>query len=199
VGWTHRFEATSKDWQSTWGDSAANIAAGTELPYVELVRANDADLVRNDVSIARAGGEAQTSEDTASQTKYLVRPFTRTDLLFEDDDESQVYADGIVFVYGDHRTRVDSMRVAPGRKPATIYPVVLGARFGDLWKVIRRVPGSVTVTKYVHVVGWTHRFEATSKDWQSTFRFADATPYRGHLILDHASLGLLDTGTLAPF
>lgn len=178
-------------------------AAGSSYPYRNVRRDNGVDQVRNTISFARTGGEAQTAADADSQSKYLKRTWTRTDLLNETDAEVQSAADAALIAYKDRRDTFTEVTIAPRRAPSTWWPAILGAEFGDLWRVSRTPPGMTAITRDAYVVGIAQG-SGPDRDWTVQVTLQDASRIYGsengrYLILDHATLGKLDTGALAAY
>lgn len=181
--------------QATYDDD------GTDLPYADVRVIDDAELVKNIISATRIGGAAQEKSDSASISFYLKRPYVASNLWHEDDVETANWASWALQLFKDHESRVESITVYPESNPAALWPVVLGAQFGDLVLVIRRPAGAgYTSSKHVFVEGIAHRWSADQPTWQTVFRFSSATKlYQQWLILGSTVSGQLGVGKLAPY
>lgn len=188
----------SRNVQATFSDDPAKLAAGTAFAYYDIKRSNDTDLVRNRATVTATGGTAQTVQDETSQNAYFTRAYEISGAPLASDDDALTLATGIVYVYGDKRDRFDEIIVKPRRNPTGLFPVVLGAEFGDLWSVEKVTPFG-TITQSCHVVGISHMVDWSTQEWTSRFRLADAWVVDDVLIFDDATFGKLDTGTFAPF
>lgn len=182
-------ETRSATSQATFGDGAG------ELQYTKVDRQYDDTTLANRAHIARTGGSTQTAEDTASQTAYLVRnPFDRSDLLMETDAIALNYAEFIVSMCKDPELRFSSLTIAPQRDPTNLFPQVLGRQFGDRITVVRRPPGGGTITQDVFIRGVSH--DIAPQSWRTTWTLQSATRW-AFLVLDSATLGILDTDRLS--
>lgn len=168
---------------------------GTELPYADVTVSYDAQSIYNRVSIARAGGTAQVVEDTASQSSYLTRTYTRTDLLHEADSESLDYAGYLLHQASEPELRFASLTLLPSRDDG-LWAQALGREIGDRVTVVRRPPGGGDpIERDVIVRGISHEVTAELR-WQATFVFQSATRL-SFLVLDDPILGVLDENALA--
>ncbi|WFE41959.1 hypothetical protein [Micromonospora sp. WMMD998] len=176
--------------QATFGDGG-----GGELPYADVVVSYDAQSIYNRVSIARVGGTAQVAEDTASQSAYLVRTYTRTDLLLESDSECADYAGYLLHQGRQPELRFASILLKPSRD-AGLWPQALGREIGDRVTAVRRPPGGGDpIERDVIVRGIEHEV-VVDQEWRTRFVFQSASRL-SFLVLDDAALGALDDNALA--
>lgn len=192
--------ALVQDTRSQMVQVTTTDAAGSSYPYRDLRRDNGADYVRNTISFARTGGSAQTASDATSQAKYLKRTWSRTDLLHETDAEVALAAERALSLYKDRRDTFTEVVIAPRRKPTTWWPAILATEFGDLWRVSRTPPGMSAITRDAFVIGLSQG-SGPDRDWTVSVKLQDAAGLSGsingsYLILNSATLGKLDTGTL---
>lgn len=181
-------ETRSNTSQATFGDS------GSELPYTGLSISYDDANMANQVKATRVGGAEQVAEDAASMDEFLTHTHERSDLLLVSNAEVLDYARFILAIAKDPELRFDSITINPKRDPATLFPQVLDRGIGDRITVKRRPPGGGTITRDVFVRGVEHEIEPES--WTTTWPLQSATRY-SFLVLDHASLGTLDSNSLA--
>jgi len=182
-------DARSVTSQATFGDGG-----GTELPYNDLGISYDDTTIRNLVQVARVGGTQQTAQDATSRTEYLTHTHNRTDLLMQTDTAAADYAGWVLGQSSTPELRFDTITIRPRRDETNLFPQVLGRQFGDRITIKRRPPGGGTITRDVIVRGVRH--EIRPLDWRTTWTLQTATKY-DFLVLDDATLGILDTDRLA--
>lgn len=174
--------------QGTFGDGG-----GAELAYEAVEVAYDDMTMANRARISRLGSTEQQADDAASQSLYLIRTVKRNGLLMQTDGEASDYAGFMVYTAGQPELRFATMTLFPREDPANLWPQVLARVIGDRITITRRPPGGGTpITRDVFIQGIEHHLDM---DWRTTFTLQSATRYN-FLILDHATRGLLDTGTL---
>ena len=83
-----------------------------------------------------------------------------------------------------------SLVVYPGSSAAVYWPLILGARVGDLCTVKVPTPAAITITRSVHITGITHTMSATG-GWVVQFGFASAAPWTA--IIGGWDVGVWDT------
>lgn len=177
-------------------DVSVGTAGGlTELPYQDVTLSYDAQSIYNRISIARTGGSAQVAENTASQTAYLTRTYTRTDLLHESDAESLDYAGYLLHQVGEPELRIAEMELRPGLHPE-VWPEALGREIGDRLTVLRRPPGGGDpIERDVILRGIEHDRTAETA-WRVRWVFQSASRL-SFFVLDDPILGTLDENALA--
>lgn len=195
-----RYErATSRVVQATFGDSSTYIEAEFGIP------AYDDALVRNDVSVAATGGEAATSTDATSQSRYFSRTWNRHDLVFDGgDDESQRYADTVVYRLKDPEQRIDSISVRGidswSALWAAVLPLEIGYRVRGI-KTPKKASGTVgdALDKQLFVEGVRWTIEPGNV-FDVTFQTSSAATFlTSALIFDDATYGKFDTGTFVSY
>jgi hypothetical protein len=177
--------------QATFGDS------GSELPYREITYRYDDQLIYNEVVATRAGGVTQIASDATSQTSYLKRTKTLSDLQLDSDTKALSLAQLVVARYKDPLLRVTGLTIAPDADPTNLYPQVLGREIGDRITVKRRPQGvGSAISADVTIEGISHRI--TSGSWETSWNLspADATTY---WLLGTANSGELGTNTRLSF
>lgn len=134
VKFVGRVETTNKTAVATITDDSHYQASDPE--YTD-------ELIRNEATISRADGVAQTYRDQASIDEYLINSYTR-DGLFHDSDALSLYAaQYIVNISKDPQLRIQSLTVMPKHDPATLFPLLLALELGD-WITIQETPQNVT-------------------------------------------------------
>jgi hypothetical protein len=180
--------------QAIFGEGAGGLA------YDAITIANDDTQVRNIIRISRVGGTLQTVEDADSIARYLRKTWGRSDLLMETDDEAADYAGYVLALSKNAELRFDSIRIDPTADPDNLWPQVLGRELGDRITILFCPPGGgATIERDVFIRGIRHDIGAQT--WATTWTLQDASAQffsqELALILDNATLGKLDTNTLA--
>ena len=177
----------------TFGDAEG------ELAYVGIALANDDQLVRNDISVARVGGATVTTANEYGTSPATRSSYTRTDLTLADDAQVVDFADVMLFTFGDPpHPRVDAITVQPDGDDS-LWPVVLGARFGDRITVrYRHGHDNELVEGDYFIEGITHTIPAIGDgNWTTRFALADASKFGDLFTLDLSSLD--GVHVLAPY
>lgn len=178
--------------QALFGDDSTSP---TELPYEDIKVTNGAESIFNRISIARVGGVAQVSEDTASRDAYLTRIHRRTDLLLETDAAAADYSDALLNRLAQPEQKFTSL-VVNLRADPRLWDKVLGRELGDRITAVRRPPGGgapIQRDSYIRGIEHEHRADLS---WTVTFVLQSAV--RGQVfVLDHPILGQLDHSALA--
>ena len=80
---------TFKSRHTTFPSSASATFSddGSDIPYLSVDYVNDDNEIYNVINLTRNGGTTQTSQDVASQGKYLVRTLSRDQLFNNSDTE----------------------------------------------------------------------------------------------------------------
>lgn len=172
----------------TWGDAPG------EHEYDDAQYVVGGDLLKNSAYVTRVGGTQQTWSDGASIAAYYERSYTRTDLIFQTDAEALQVAQEVVGQYSQQDASFQSLTVTPdANDDAALWPIVLGAEFGDRWTVRRRPLGGALIEQEVFVEGVTETIAPrVSGDWSLRFDLATTTG-RNWMIWGHPVLGLYDT------
>ena len=198
----------------TYSDSAT--LGGSEFPYLfaDLEGGTSDDLVYNKATatISRGvtnddvqfeGGTAQTYTDTASVDTYLVRPWSESGLWLVDDSAALVRATQVVTKYKDPADfEIRRLVLDPHTVDTTDMwrnMELLGIAIGKRVTVKKTPPYGSQKILECRVLGLTHEVRNTegSREWFVTLDLEDASRWATTaLILDEATLGKLDTGTL---
>ncbi|HET7486832.1 MAG TPA: hypothetical protein VFJ85_02820 [Acidimicrobiales bacterium] len=181
-------DARSIQVQATFGDADDGI----EIPYADVVAAFDDDLLRNQASIARVGGTAQTASDGASISRRQPHTYTRTDLIMTTDAEAADHARSIVQIFGSSELRFDGLVLEPATSAE--WAAALNLRFGDRLLIRRRPPGGGLIERQCFVEGLSWDMPA-DRPWRCNVSLSDASAWRG-FVLDSATLGVLDDASI---
>ncbi len=187
--------------QATFSDMAADPATTTPLARAPI-RTDDETLI-NRVQLGRSGGSVQIVEDPTSIAVYsgdVPRSWGRTDLLLQTDAEVLDAAGWILAQFATPENRFAEVIVQGAAAPTTLWPVVLDLRHRDRITGKRKRRGAGVFTQDVFVEGISHQVavdESGRVTWETGFTVTPTTGYGGYLVLDSATLGLLDTGLLA--
>lgn len=151
---------------------AFSDAAGTDLPITFSNPELSDDQIRNDVTVSRLDGAAQTARDATSIAAYQTSSYTLDGLYNDDDDHSRYLADFILNAYKDPVERVSQMSVNPYRDPDNLWPAVLGLELTDR-VTLEETPQWVgdPVTRTLIVEGVTHTFGP--KHWDASFNLSE--------------------------
>lgn len=121
--WYNSPRAKTVQW--TFGDGA------TEISPAGFEEARDDELIHNDINVARVGGATITRQTVeAASTPYLRSSYNRADLTLETDTQVALYADQVLRTTKTGGSRVDYIVLEPDGVD-TLWPVVLGMKFGD--------------------------------------------------------------------
>lgn len=168
---------------------------GADLPFQAAPPVYDDEQLANRAIIARAGGAEQTVTDTAARNRDGPADFRRTDLLMQTDNAATDYAGFIVAVGKDPERRFAELVLYPEKAPAALYPQALGRRIGDRIAVSLQPPGGGSpIVRECFIRGITHNAHAPV--WETRWTLQSATRY-SFLVLDHATLGKLDSNALS--
>ncbi|MFF4779405.1 hypothetical protein ACFY05_41980 [Microtetraspora fusca] len=179
--------------QAVFGDGGEG-----ELPYDRgglTIAYGDEQLI-NLARISRVDGTVQIAQDLASQEKYLIRTFDRSDLLMDTDTAAASVADWIVSISKEPELRFENITITPDLDPDSLYPQVLAREIGDRITIVRRPPGGgAPIEKDVWIRGITH--EADPEQWKTTWALQSASKTVSLFTLDSPVAGRLDNYGLA--
>ena len=177
--------------QATFGDDPS----ADELPYHDVTLVYDEATLVNVAQIGREGGTVQVATNDGSVSRYLTRAYNNTNLAMQSDSDALLLAQYIVGLHGTPELRFTELVLKPLRDPDVLFPQALGRRVGDRITVVRRPPGGGDpVIREVYIRGIKHEF--TPESWVTTWQLS-AINNGNALILDHPTLGALNTGRLA--
>lgn len=158
--------------------NTSRVTFGTTLPIKEAATSIGADRLVATVSLARAGGTAQTVSDATALAFYgRNRRYSRFDLICETDAQVYGLASLELATRKDPEYRVVAVTCQGGLSPAVMWPWLLGLRIRDRVTVTFTVRVSgITITRACFVEGISH---VINRDltWETTFSFSSATVY----------------------
>jgi hypothetical protein len=133
--------AASTTSQATFGDGG--YAATGEIPYADVQRTSLDEATANRIKITRVGGTEQVAEDTASQARYLVKSYERSDLIMQSDLEALNHAKALLYRFKDPVRRFERLVfITPTPQDEdVVWPQRLGRYFGDRITIVRRPAG----------------------------------------------------------
>lgn len=168
-----------------------------ELSYDTVDVANDDTQVRNIIRISRVGGTVQAVQDAGSIAEYQRKTWGRSDLIMQTDTEAADYAAYVLSFSKAAKLRFDQIRITPTTDPDNLWPQVLGRELGDRITVKFTPPGGGTIIQRdAFIRGIRHDVAAPGR-WVTVWALQDADTHLAFLVLDHASLGVLDANALA--
>lgn len=197
ITFQNRYARAGASSQATFGD------AGGELPYTDLQPSDDKTTILNDAVVTDGVGATFEYTDAASKTKYSQRSQAVSSLT-DTPNEGYDQAAWIVVSQKDHSWRVPSISLMPqsganhggsGMLNA-MWAQALGREISDLITVKRRPPSGNIINQTCFIERIEHSVSPGS--WTTTFGLSPQrlTSTSSFFILDSATLGKLDTGTL---
>ena len=181
-----------KNRNSFFSDSASNTSQATlgtaALPLTDVSLDYDADLIRNDISLTRAGGSAQTTSNADSINDYGKRSYTKTDLMNSTDAELSTIAGTLLSIYKEPRVRVRTVTMAP-QVNANLMTQALTRNLRDRVTVNFSPPGGGSaISQDGYIVGIHHRITADGQ-METTFDLESTEGYDTAFVLGSAKLG----------
>lgn len=148
--------------------------AGGHLPYRNLRPEYGDALIRNEVTVSRSEGIAQTVRDEASIAEYLTHSYVLEGLLHDDDTHSRYAAQYIAAEYAEPVRRISQLVVSPLEADHTddLFTAVLTLELADEVTVIERPPGGITITQDSVIEGIAHTIGPGF--WQTTYQLSPA-------------------------
>jgi hypothetical protein len=159
---------------------AATISDQPAAPivYRDSTPRYDDTLIRNEVTISRSEGVAQTVRDEASAdpvTGYGRHSFTLDGLLHNSDELSRDAGQFILAEYAQPKRRITDLTVGPppSGKEAAMYPQMLGRELTD-WVTVTEWPQGVgsVITQVSMIEGVNQTFGP--KHWQTKWQLSPA-------------------------
>jgi len=166
---------------------------GSDIGYQRVAFEIDERVLRNTISVTRAGGSAQTATDATSITEYFERVESRTGLLMDSDGDAAAQARAILAARKDPELRVEALTIDATEDSAARVAAALDLDFFEPITVTRTQPGAGRVTRTLTVQGISHLI--TPSIWKTTFTTAE--PIVDGFILGSATRGKLGTSVLA--
>lgn len=172
IAWYNSSRALTVQW--TFGDQNGEVLTAG---FAEM---RDDQLVYNDINVARVGGSTITRQDpTVTAYPYLWSSYNRTDLTLETDTQVVTYAEAVLRTSKNGGTRVDYIQLEPDGFD-DLWPVVLGARFGDRVAVNLTHPYTgIRFTGDYFIEGIDHDVPVRESGgkWVTKFYLSDASAY----------------------
>ena len=157
-----------------------------ELPYTDRDLEHASSRLVNQVTAGNSAGEQTTTNDSAAQARYGLRPFSRTDLLIFAGDLWQ-WVKLILYQDKDPEQWFSALTIDPRVSPAVFYPLVLGLDFRDRITIRRRPPGMLLVSRDVFIQGVSHEYRRGF--WGARWTLQSAAKYNDFLILGTGIIG----------
>ena len=141
-------------------------AAGGEVPYLGSPAAElDPAYIYNSITVTPDRGTAQVAYNAASQANYGTRTTSIT-TAHQFDGDALSLAQWTALDQGDAILRVPMVVFDPASNPS-LWPFVLGVRFGDRVTWTRRSPGGTTV-----ISGWVEQVQHDTEPGKWTVTLA---------------------------
>lgn len=178
-------------------DDVTFTEAVTEIPYASTAIESDDSTLVNRVVAAIAGGTEQVAEDAASQAQFLIKEYSKTDLLLTTNAEALSWAQAVLGESKEPELRFAQVtfNVPTPVAAAATWPVLLGRELGDRITVIRRPPGGGAANQRDC---WVRGIEMSSDgaDWKTTLPLETTT--RQHFFtIGHPTLGRVGSNAIA--
>ena len=190
---------TFKSRHTTFPSSASVIFSddGSNIPYLSVDYLNDDNEIYNVINLTRNGGTTQTSQDTGSQGKYLVRTLSRDQLFNNSDTEVLDASRFLLGKFKDALIRFDNLIIDVKEQSTSNQNAILAREVGDIVQVELTPPGSggspaqISTLEIIDSISYsitpdifTSTIMLSNADRQSFFR------------LDNTLFGVLDTDKL---
>lgn len=177
--------ATFEDRTSLVVNTRSNTSQATfsdaSILFRDPVPVSGDDLIYNDVTFQREGGQPQNRQDASSIGVYGTRSLTRTGFGAQLDVDMDAVAQYNLARFKDAQNRIGELTIDPVMSAAAYWPHALGRKIRDKVTVSGTVarPG-LTVAGDAFVEGITHTIAQHS--WQTTFAFSSAAPWAGFAV-----------------
>lgn len=142
LGWNFADTTPYNAVAATVGDGAG------EVPYEDVSLVYD-DLIYNEVTISRDGGEAQTVSDAASQSAYRIRRYSETGLILSRDEDAATIAATILDEFKQPQLRASSITLSGADSGALTQ--IRTREPGDLIRVKRRPKGGTAIDRVARI------------------------------------------------
>tara|TARA_R100000655_G_scaffold86978_1_gene127116 strand:+ start:133 stop:1353 length:1221 start_codon:yes stop_codon:yes gene_type:complete len=167
---------------------------GSDLPYNRMDQILGNDFLYNNVRLKREGGSEQTVSNAGSQSKYLIRTFSRQDLYNNTDADVLDTANLILAKYAEVDPRFSDVEVDLENLSTSQQNTVLDLECIDTVKVeITPVGTSTQVSRFSIIDGVQWNITPTSQ--KIVFLTSDSSDAQ-FLILDSSTFGKLDDAKL---
>lgn len=133
-----------------------------QVQYRAIRFDNSDELIRNPVTVSRAGGLAQTSQDDALLAKYWPNQFTLDGLFHNSDGLSKDAATFYLEEGKESRRRITGLSFGPFDEPQLYawFPLLLTAEIGNVYDVTFRPPAGDDLVQ-------TSVLEGTTEQWNA--------------------------------
>ena len=132
----------------TWGDS------GLEKDYADLSTSFDDSQIWNDAKATAPGKTDQSTQDTASQTRYFRR--TRVEPgLWDDQNEMKSRTEYVVARFGEPALRVTDVDLSSAKGQDIQWPHILPREIHDKVRLRKRPVGGGTISQDSFIEGTT--------------------------------------------
>ena len=189
---------TFKSRHTTFPSSATAIFSddGSNVPYLSVDYINDDNEIYNVINLTRNGGTTQTSEDVASQGKYLVRTLTRDSLFNNSDTEVLDASKFLLGKFKDALIRFDNLIVDVKEATTSNQNTILAREVGDIVQVELTPPGSGSPSQIssLEIID-SISYSITPDLFTCTYMLSNAD-VQAFLRLDNTLFGVLDTDKL---
>ncbi|MFI9552652.1 hypothetical protein [Nonomuraea endophytica] len=188
--------AINNDSRSTTSQATFGDGGGAELPYTDLVLANDDTQLVNRVIITRVGGTQQIAEDLASQEEFLVGTWTKDNLLFNNDAAALNMAQWVLSLSAQPEQRFESIEIKPSRSEATLFPHAFNRLIGDRITIRRRPPGGGAMIEQDYFIRSIDHDAVPGVAWATRWNLQSTAAGGSFFIIGHATRGRLDLNPL---
>ena len=172
--------------------SQATFGTGN-LPYIDIALDYSSDLIKNNVTVTRTGGVAQTSTDATSVTAYGKKSYDLSAMALSTDVQALATAGYIVSVYKEPAVRVSSITIA-SQYHADTMTQALSRQIRDRVTVQFAPPGGGTISQELFIEGIEHSVSPQGQ-MSTRFTFSSASLVQGWAL----GTGALDTTTILAF
>lgn len=172
--------------------SQATFGTGN-LPYIDIALDYSSDLIKNNVTVTRTGGVAQTSTNATSVTAYGKKSYDLSAMALSTDVQALSTADYIVSVYKEPAVRVSSITIA-SQYHADTMTQALSRQIRDRVTVQFAPPGGGTISQELLIEGIEHSVSPQGQ-MSTRFTFSSASLVKGWAL----GFGALDTTTILAF
>jgi len=183
--WASSTTTRSNTSQATFGTSS--------LPCQDIELVYAGAEIKNDVTLTRIGGSAQTKTDSDSIDDYGQRSFAQTGYYNNSDGNVANIAQGYLDIFKDAELRVNSITLSARANDALMVQC-LSRKIRDRITVTYDPPPSGTVSAQYFITGITHQVKP--QDLQTTFTLESVTGRSPYWVLGTSELG---TGTKLAF
>jgi hypothetical protein len=167
---------------------------GTGIPFTNVVASYGSEELRNRVSVTRLGGSTVSATNAASVLAYGAIDFDIRDSLLADDTQAQSLANAILARYAEPLLRIDDIEVVLNALTQEQVDQVLALELGALVRVIYTPSG---IGEPINQVGRLDQIEHTIEQFTHRMRLSFSQGEQIGLVLDSATLGLLDINKLS--